>query len=118
MPMSIAILKKRLALAAGCALALAAGGRAANAGVSDFDGYQDESATQITLQGWRNGAAVGAPVTVNLDPAAYHMVAANFPNVDTVTFSASGGIDPDGASFYLLDDFTFTEVPEPTSLSL
>jgi hypothetical protein len=87
------------------------------ADVSSFAGlnqYQVTSARTLTLTGFLGGVQVGAPVVVTLDPTAYHFATVGFNNVDTVKFAAAGG-GPEAAggpteSFFLLDDFTFSEV--------
>lgn len=81
---------------------------AAFSSFAGFNNYQDTSATVLTLTGLRLGQVV-ATKTVALDSTAYHFVTANFRNVDTIQFSASGSIDPTlpHGGYFLMDNFTY-----------
>ena len=80
-----------------------------------FDSYQLSSSEYVTLQGYLNGSPVTAPVSAHLTPTGYQFVTANFNNIDTLAIEASPSSTAD-QSFYLLDNLTYTEVPEPGML--
>jgi len=84
---------------------------AAFSSFAGFNNYQDQSATVLKITGLRLGHVVGTK-TVALDSTAYHFVTANFKNVDTIEFTASGSIDPSlpNGGFFLMDNFSY--VPE------
>jgi hypothetical protein len=71
-------------------------------------GYTSNS---VTLQGYKGGNPLGAPQTVDLSVVGWHWYAANIQGVDEVRFAPSGD-----AKWFLMDDFTYSPVPEPTAI--
>lgn len=83
------------------------------ASFAERNAFQDFSARSITLRGFRDEQLVGQ-VTAPLSPARYDFVSAAFADVDQVAF-VSSGLNPQAGTdvFYVFDNFTFAEVPEP-----
>jgi len=77
------------------------------------DQFQDDSARTITLRGFR-GELIAGEVTAPLSSDNYEFVSANFEDIDQVAFISSS-VDPQTSpdAFYVFDNFTFAEVPEP-----
>lgn len=76
-----------------------------------LDSYQKQSATVLTITGLRLGNVVGTK-TVALDDIGYHTVALNWRGVDTVSFKASGSLDPTlpNGGYFLMDNVAYTPV--------
>lgn len=67
------------------------------------------TATYITAQGYLNGVAAGAPVTVTLSTTGYKALNANIVGIDKVQLTSDG--------WWVMDDFAYTAaVPEPTTV--
>lgn len=76
------------------------------------DDYDPFTSTSITVKGYLNGSLVGT-VTSDIAPDSMDWVGVNLGPVDKLEFLPSAQ-----ATWFLMDDFTFKPVPEPSSLSL
>jgi hypothetical protein len=97
------------------------------ASVSTFaglNGYESTSAHTLTVSGSLLGVPViAATASTTLSPTSYAFFNPSFAGpIDTIKFTTSGGVDtqtpakPGG--FFLFDNFTYTDVPEPGALAL
>lgn len=80
---------------------------------AERNAFGDFSARTITARGFRGTTAVGE-VTAPLSPNGYAFLSANLSDVDQVAFIATGATAGADA-FYVFDNFTFAEVPEPAA---
>ena len=80
--------------------------------------YQPFSTRDVTLTGFLNGQQLGNSDTFRVSDTGYVFTNPNFGGpIDTLQVESAPSSLNDGA-FYLLDNFTFHEVPEPASLGL
>jgi hypothetical protein len=74
----------------------------------------------ITVNGYNNGALQNTS-TFTVSTLAPSYQALNYANIDELKFSSTGGVDGGFVGFgthFAMDDFTFSPVPEPSTLVL
>jgi hypothetical protein len=76
-----------------------------------FDEFQDYSATSVRVEGFDGATPVGE-LTAALAADGYAFVPAGFEGVTSVVLTPDG---PGADRYFLLDDFTYAEVPEPAT---
>lgn len=76
----------------------------------------------VNIRGYNNGSEVYNQ-SVLVDPWAPVWFAFNFNNIDELTFISSGGVDagfegPGSGEHFVMDDFTYEIIPEPSSTAM
>lgn len=74
--------------------------------------FASYSSTTITVNGY-NGANLIGTVTMNLPSDSFSWLNANMNGIDRLEFQSD-----DSPRWWLMDNFTYTAIPEPTSLLL
>jgi|WetSurMetagenome_2_1015567.scaffolds.fasta_scaffold487426_1 hypothetical protein len=96
------------------------GAQFASYGAGDRYSSLGTSAETIIITGYRSGLKVGS-VEGELSPENFAWLGANFTDIDTLVFSATGSNEEVAAKYWLMDNFTYNEpviTPEPLTATL
>lgn len=75
------------------------------------DAFQSWSSTSVAVTGY-NGTTLIGSTSMNLSSTGFNWLSANFIGIDKLEITASQG------TWWIMDDFTYTPVPEPATLAL
>ena len=81
---------------------------------ASYNNYASFSSTTLTVTGYLGGSSIGSGTT-SLSPNSYNWFDPGLSSlwIDKLVFTASGN-----SKWFLMDDFTYTPVPEPGTLLL